>query len=423
MSTDSEDIPDLVFSDLSEITLRIPGEHFFCESITLPESLIKEVDDNEKESIENFIIDVLENRSFSPYPSNQLVWGYYGSVSDGEVLIFACPIIKLKNLGWQNLDAFRRVFPSFISLFGLTFSKATALFLLHEETLSIVAFGENCGVPRHIFSMPVEDENPESLEASRGKLLSLIDLEKYEIIQGILVAGDVNRQKDGFFKFEHEWKNGTSNHFDEDILLDGEILWQADLRSQEFTKSETKRRKQSRQKWKATLFWGLGVAALIILFLGTKIFEVKLKDKQILVNQMAAEIPLVLESQKLLEKLRQNKLGGIDPFGSINRLYPFLGGTEGNLDVWFTSAHFESRSDIEIKGEGKNVQLINRFLENIKIKNVATLQLDRSGKVRRQIKSAAGKHTFEVDISLSEEAEEASPATGSTNDNSEVKQG
>ena len=95
----------------------------------------------------------------------------------------------------------------------------------------------------------------------------------------------------------------------------------------------------------------------------------------------------------------------------------------GNLDVWFTSAHFESRSDIEIKGEGKNVQLINRFLENIKIKNVATLQLDRSGKVRRQIKSAAGKHTFEVDISLSEETEGTKPATGSLTNNPEVKQG
>ena len=197
--------------------------------------------------------------------------------------------------------------------------------------------------------------------------------------------------------------------------------WQI-WRSPEFIKSETKR-KQARQKWKATLFWGLGVAALLVLFLGTKIFEVKVQDKQVLVNQMAAEIPLVLESQKLLEKLRQNKLGGIDPFGSINRLYPFLGGTEGNLDVWFTSAHFESRSDIEIKGEGKNVQLINRFLENIKIKNVATLQLDRSGKVRRQIKSAAGKHTFEVDISLSEETEGTKPATGSLTNNPEVKQG
>ena len=54
---------------------------------------------------------------------------------------------------------------------------------------------------------------------------------------------------------------------------------------------------------------------------------------------------------------------------------------------------------------------------------MATLQLDRSGKVRRQIKSAAGKHTFEVDISLSEEAEETKPATGSLTNNPEVKQG
>ena len=101
MSSDSEEIPDLVFSDLSELTLRIPGEHFFCESITLPESLTSEVDGNEKELIENFIIEILENRSFSPYPSNQLVWGYYGSFSEGVILVFACPIIKLKNLGWQ----------------------------------------------------------------------------------------------------------------------------------------------------------------------------------------------------------------------------------------------------------------------------------------------------------------------------------
>ena len=82
----------------------------------------------------------------------------------------------------------------------------------------------------------------QSIEASRGKLLSLINLEKYEIIQDILIAGDVHRQKDGVFKFEHEWKDGTANDFDQDILLDGEILWLADLLS-EFIKSETKRRK------------------------------------------------------------------------------------------------------------------------------------------------------------------------------------
>ena len=58
----------------------------------MPASLTSEVDGNEKELIENFIIEILENRSFSPYPSNQLVWGYYGSFLEGVILVFACPI-------------------------------------------------------------------------------------------------------------------------------------------------------------------------------------------------------------------------------------------------------------------------------------------------------------------------------------------
>ena len=53
------------------------------------------------------------------------------------------------------------------------------------------------------------------------------------------------------------------------------------------------------------------MAAMLVLFLSLKIMGVKLEDKQALANEMAAEVPLVIESQKLLEKLRQNKLEGL----------------------------------------------------------------------------------------------------------------
>ena len=46
---------------------------------------------------------------------------------------------------------------------------------------------------------------------------------------------------------------------------------------------------------------------------------------------MAEQVPLVIESQKLLEKLRQNKLGGIDPFGAITRMAVQRGGTVGRF--------------------------------------------------------------------------------------------
>ena len=39
MADTLEKSPELPIGELREITLRIPGEHFFCDSISLPVSL------------------------------------------------------------------------------------------------------------------------------------------------------------------------------------------------------------------------------------------------------------------------------------------------------------------------------------------------------------------------------------------------
>ena len=66
---------------------------------------------------------------------------------------------------------------------------------------------------------------------------------------------------------------------------------------------------------------------LLFIFVGLEIFQIKQNAESKVAESMALEVPLVLESQKLLEKLKQNKLGGIDPFGTISRLSPHRGGT------------------------------------------------------------------------------------------------
>ena len=40
------------------------------------------------------------------------------------------------------------------------------------------------------------------------------------------------------------------------------------------------------------------MAAMLVLFLSLKIFEIKLTEKQALANQMATDVPLVIESRK-----------------------------------------------------------------------------------------------------------------------------
>jgi hypothetical protein len=235
--------------------------------------------------------------------------------------------------------------------------------------------------------------------------LSLVNVENHDIVPDILVAGEIERLKDGFFLFEHEWMEGKnpSLEIDQSVKISSDRLWTVDLRANDFKKSEIKRRRQGRKRWKATLVWSLSMAAILVVVLGIKILGVKLEDKQNLAGEMAMEVPLVIDSQKLLEKLRQNKLGGIDPFGAIGRLYAHLGGPPGDLNVWFTFAHFKSRNEIELEGEGKNVESINTFLANLEKNKVASLQLGRGGKERREIKSQTGKTTFEFDIELKEQ--------------------
>jgi hypothetical protein len=74
-------------------------------------------------------------------------------------------------------------------------------------------------------------------------------------------------------------------------------------------------------------------------------------------------------------------------------------------------------------GQGKNVQLINLFLENLKKNKVAKLRVDRSGKEKRQIKSSKGDHTFDVEISLVEETMEANKVKETGNNIANDKEG
>ena len=75
--------------NLSDFTLRIPGEHFFCDSVSLP-PMNFESDDETKKFIENFVRGLFENKNFSPYPVDQLSYGYFHS-GDSERVLHCTP--------------------------------------------------------------------------------------------------------------------------------------------------------------------------------------------------------------------------------------------------------------------------------------------------------------------------------------------
>ena len=164
MSDEQDSTPELPAGELREITLRIPGECFFCESIDLPESLSPESNSKESTQIskwDGYLCELLNKLEFSPYPEVQLAWGYHLCENSNKAFVFATPLGRLRQMGWQNLELFRRVFPSFISLLGKTYESPTALFLLCDESLSLACFSANSSVPDFLYSRTIDLEEEE----------------------------------------------------------------------------------------------------------------------------------------------------------------------------------------------------------------------------------------------------------------------
>ena len=178
---------------------------------------------------------------------------------------------------------------------------------------------------------------------------------------------------------------------EQDHFLSADDLWTCDLRQSGFKDFEQKRRNQARTRWKGIVAWSVAMAAMLLAFAGIKIMGVKLEDRKFLGQRMAQEVPLVIESQKLLEKLRQNKLGGIDPFGALVRVAVHRGGTSDNPNLWFEMAHFENRNQVKLKGQGKTVEAINNFIENLEKNKVANIRTDAQGTKGELLKVMVGK--------------------------------
>ena len=392
--------------DLRDVTLRIPGECFFCDVIDLDAKVLDEKEnDSDLESELNFLRDKISEPGFSPYPEEQLSWGYHVCDLTKKAFIFATPTARLKQLGWQNLEVFIRVFPSFISCFCQKYEKDDTLFLLAEETLSLAYFKKGTTVPEFIYSLPVDPNDYTSIEKVREKLISLTHNDQLDFSGDILLADQIIRTQDDRFNFYHFRDSEGHNSDTEPIKFDlsAEFLWRHDLRPSEFKLSEKKRRSAVRSRWKLLQFCLVFLLVLGTSFAGIQfcINRVELMGTE--VEQMSQQVPLVIKARELLHKLKQQKLGGIDPFGSIGRLAAHRGGTLDDPHIWFTQASFDSRNEIKLEGQGRNVAAINTFIGKLDSLGVAKIRTGRSGDEMRKIKSGGGETTFEIQLQMFEQ--------------------
>lgn len=401
MAENPDKSPDFPIGELRDITLLIPGEHFFCETLPIPPEL-------KPEDFQDLAHQVLDLDSFSPYPAEQLAWGVHTCEKARKIIVFATPFVKMRQMGWQNLEFFRRVLPSFVSLLSNEFERPSIAFLLHDESLTAASFESGTSVPEALYTLPVDASNQDELEAVRGKLLGMFDLAYFECIEEILTTGEVNRVSDGAFNFHNEWLDANQPELDQTVSIDGEDLWQYDLRPLDFKIDERKRRNLARMRWKGVLGSIMGMAVLFLFFVGLKIMDVRLEDLRTLEQAKDLRKPQVLASMALLRTLEENKLGGINPIDSLKRIivHRTVDG-KGDPTLYLTSAEFKSRYDLELKGKARNIPSINTFFDNLVKADVV-----EDSQKRPEMKSLTdGWVSFDVSMKMKDVKSEDTTAT------------
>lgn len=393
MAENPDSPSDFPLGELREITLLLPGEHFFCETLSVPADLAPE-------DFIDFCLQALDLDSFSPFPPDQLAWGFHGCPKTRKILIFATPFMKLRQLGWQNLEFFRRVFPSFVSLVGKEYERPSIVFLLHDETLTAASFEPGTTVPDAMYSLPVDATDSEEFEAARGKLLSHFDLAHFDNIQDVLSAGEVSRTNNGFFNFEREWWDSDNPELIEPMAISAEELWSLDVRPTDFKVQERKRRKHAALRWMGVMGSAVCMAVLILFFILIQIasFQVdKMKVEEVIKK---GQKPAILDAMALLQKLDENKRGGIDPIGSLERIMVHVErNPQGQPDLYLKFAEFKSRYDVEFKGQGSSLRSLNDFFTNLEQAQVVQT-LNKKPKTRTL---NTGGVEFSVDIEMLEE--------------------
>ena len=102
--------------------LVLPAEYFFIEKVEVPAALSPaELSDFAELSME----------AVSPFPLDQLRWGFSSAPDGQHLLIYAALKDRLKLAGHAELESYTWVLPDFTSLNGARFTRDTAVSYTH----------------------------------------------------------------------------------------------------------------------------------------------------------------------------------------------------------------------------------------------------------------------------------------------------
>jgi len=363
-----------------------PADAFFTRKVDLPEGLPWE---------DQVAFIQLNLESNSPFPMEQLVWGYLQAPGTPWAFVYATPWSRLKRLKFEDPQHYFQLFPGFISLFGQTPEQPTVRFLSQNGVLSTLFYAGGHPVPEKILSRRIEaglltdDTQLQAMEKARRFLKA----DGYAVEDGLWVGEGVSIQSNETIRFRHRHvSEGSSRGFlDNTLSLPERALWAADLRDNVIALKERHVRRRSRLIWKS-LHAALWTAAALLLFqlgnFGLAGFNYLRQQK---LDEMEPRAERVENKLTLAQRLTQSTEEDLKPFLLMEAINPLRPDS-----IFFEKVRSQAFNQLEIEGRSaEGVTPVNAFADSIN-------QLEYVAEVQNYSQTRNNQTSFEFTITFSQ---------------------
>jgi len=320
--------------------LVLPAEYFFIEKVEVPTALAPaELADFAELSME----------AVSPFPLDQLRWGFLIAPDSQHLLIYAALKERLKLAGHTELESYTWVLPDFTTLQGARFTRDTEVVLEgeHYTTSFLLPSGE--ASPENIRSLPAGSDTPHS----KGQSIHLK-----------LLTVELSEQSIPTFKFETIGESPADGLWSP-LEPDEASLWNADIRPSSFKTVERSARRTTSLVTRIMGYAAIFAIVLIVfeglLFLG----DFWLGTRTAKIDEQASPVRRIEDKQSLLNKLdqvAQNELRPIAMLTAANEVRTALGTT----GIEYDETIIDSSNRLTIEGKANTINELNLYTKSLR---------------------------------------------------------
>lgn len=362
-----------------------PADCFFILPTQIPENL-------PDEELHGFAELTLDGNS--PFPLEQLAWGYLCHQNSKRILIFASPKARLRQRGFEDFDVFYHFFPGFLSLFGDTFNEPTIRILVQDTGMAALFYNANDPVPEKIISRKLNDPhlNDELLLHERDNLQSSLQTEGYSVENGLWRGTGIEILKNYDLVFHH--RHVAKEHVQvprEHQLPAPEILWTADLRDAEFAKKTQNDRRRGHYLWKSMKFAAGTAILLLVAQLAVGVLSGINKWQQSRIFKQESIVNRIENKLTLAQRLTQSTEEDIRPFVLLEAVNPHRPEA-----VYFNEVSSRNFQELAVEGDSsKGVSPVNQFSNDLRSQGIINDVVEQSLQTRQ------GRTSFDFLIKFS----------------------